>query len=431
MRERNWAAAPLAVILLVALVVRLGYLYWYLEEPRPVQGDGYPQIALSILTGHGFAAEPLRLNWFRTPGYPLFIAAVWTVVPPGARYVALLLAQVGVSVATCGVLFLVASAAFDRRAALTGASLLALSPSGIIETTLILPESLQLFWIALAAFSAVRLYQGARLRWAILLGLFWGAAGLTRPEATYLLAPLVLPVLAAAQQPVFARLSACAAAVLAKIAVMAPWVARNYMVYGTFVLHVPVGALAFAGVAPPDLFGPDIVVPIGSYESDTGRPSVEGMPEPEISDRILILRNEPAILEVNRKLATYGMTKLAERKTKQVLYNMGRNGFILWGRPAAWFSHWGVDLPAPLARLWLASHASFLGLFALGVCRAWKTKRLGAVPLSWLLLVAGHTAVFLVLYATCRYQVTSTIFVTIYSGLGASLFLPKTTAVLS
>jgi 4-amino-4-deoxy-L-arabinose transferase-like glycosyltransferase len=423
MTEKKKTATSLALLLALCLAARLAYVGWYLQEPRPVQGDGYPEIAESILHGKGFSVAPLRLNWIRTPGYPLFIAAVWTVVPPSARYVALLLAQVVVSVAACGLLFVLADAVFGRSAACTATFFVALSPSNIVHATLVLPETLQLFWIALAALLALQLYRTTRLRSAIAFGLVWGVAGLTRPEATFLLAPLLLPTLVARQEGVFARLSACATAVLAKIAVMAPWVARNYLVYGTFVLHVPVGGLAFAGAAPPRLFTSEIAAPQNGQENRGEHAGVEGMPAPRISPRILIIRNERAILEVNRKLTTHGLTVIQKRTTSQELLRLARHFSALWRHPSAWWEHWGVDPPEWLEWIWQASYAAFMALFVLGVFVSWNSGKLGVVPLSWLILMAGHTAVFLVIYAVPRYQVTSAFFVYIFSGLGASAVL--------
>ncbi len=205
MIERARAAAPLAVILVLCLAVRLGYLAWYLQEPRKMQGDGYPEIAQNLVTGKGFSVTPLRLTWFRTPGYPLFIAAVWTIVPIAARYPAMLVAQAVLSVVTCGLTYVLADAVLGRRAALTAAFLFALSPSNVIHCAAVLPEALQLFWIALAALFALQVYRTGRIRAAIGFGLTWGAAGLTRPEATFLLWALLLPVLVAGQFTVMAQ----------------------------------------------------------------------------------------------------------------------------------------------------------------------------------------------------------------------------------
>jgi len=309
-------------------------------------------------------------------------------------------------------------------------------------------ETLHLFWIALAALMALRLYSSGRLWRAISLGLIWGAAGLTRPEATLVLTPLLLPILVARHIRVPTRLSLCATAVLGKIAVMAPWVARNYVVYGTFVLHVPVGGLAlFSGTYPyPPRFGmhgtlpePSLITETREYREITGpfwdpeylpqapgrenrmkRNVVEGMPVPSPDPAIVVVRNERDMLEVDRRLTAAALTNIKNNKLIQ-LYNIPRHFHALWGHPAAW---WGVDPPGPFALAWFGSYLAFLTLFVLGVLVAWKSGKLGVVPLSWLILIAGHTGVLLLLHSEARFQATPAIFLYIFSGLRAAAILP-------
>lgn len=61
------AAVPCALVLSLCLAARLAYLGGYLQEPRPVQSDGYPEIALNIITGKGFSAAAHDLIWLQTP----------------------------------------------------------------------------------------------------------------------------------------------------------------------------------------------------------------------------------------------------------------------------------------------------------------------------------------------------------------------------
>jgi hypothetical protein len=446
MSEAKKTGTVLASILLLGLVVRVGYDLWAWKQPGFVPGDGYPGIALNILNNGSFSPTPLSQWYFRTPGYPLFLAALWSVVPPSARYGAVLAAQVVLSLATCGVLYVIANTAFGRRAALAGAWLFALSPSVIVHGSWAMTETLQLVWIALAVLLALQLSRSARLSTALGLGLFWGAAGLTRPEATLLLAPLLLPVLLARQLGLPARLSACATAVLAKLAVMAPWVARNYLVYGTFVLHVPLGGLGlFVGTYPnPPRLGryettpePPRTTLTPEYRAITepywdpaflpqapGRadrwPSVEGMPEPKPDPFILVTRNERDMLEVDRRLAAAAWANLRQHPYLQ-LYNALRHLGALWARPAAW---WAVEPPRWLQLAWEVGYLALLVLFVMGVRVAWRSGKLGTVPLSWLILMACHTGLLLILSAEPRYQVTAALFLYMFSGLGVAAILP-------
>ncbi len=140
----------------------------------------------------------------------------------------------------------------------------------------------------------------------------------------------------------------------------------------------------------------------------------EDRPGPDAA--VLVVRNERDMLEVDRRLAGAALTNIESHKLIQ-LHNIPRHFYALWRHPSAW---WCVDLPKPLDIVWLGCYLAFLVLFAGGVCVAWKSGKLAVIPLSWLILMAGHTCVLLVLHAECRFQVFSAIFVYIFSGLGAA-----------
>ncbi len=362
-----------------------------------------------------------------------------------------LVAQVILSVATCGLLFVIAKPVFGRRAALSGALLFALSPSVIVHTARPMSETLYLFLIALAALAALRLYRSVRLLTALGFGLAWGAAGLTRPEAALVLAPLVLPTVTTGRFQIGKRLSVCSVAFLAGLVVAAPWVVRNYQVYGAFVPSVPMGGLQFfAGTYPhaprfPAQAGTPGPVPItqtpeyceitGPYWDPEYRPDsparasheardrVEGMPASTPDLSIVVVRNEGDLLEIDRKLAAAAWANIKNHPLTQ-LYNSPKHLFLLWSSPSA---IWAIDDESHPRLLigWKRLYLGLLALFVLGVVVAWKNNRLGAIPLSWLAVVAANTVAFLVLHAEPRHQISSTIFLFVFSGLGVAAILTR------
>jgi len=431
--ETKTTGTSFALILLLCLALRLGYVLSLEKHPPEIPSDGYVQIASNILAGKGFAPTPLR-HWFsRPPGYPLFIAAVWSPVRSSARFVAIELAQVALSVATCGLLFVIANPVFGRRAALAGALLFAISPSWIAYCTKVSAETLIIFLVALAALMALRLYRSASPLTALGLGLIWGAAGLTRPEATFLIPVLLVPVLGARHLGIPQRFMACASAALGKIAIMAPWVVRNYLVYGAFVLHVPLGGNGlFAGAYPyPPVYGkgwcgtfPDKTFHYcqtreyreitGPFWDPEGLAQAAGRPDPDVE-----VRDERDLLEVDRRLAAAGWSYIKNYKIIQ-LYNMTYHFYRLWGRPAGWDElRWPIKLP------WFGSYLAFLALCVLGILTAWRSGKLAAVPLSWLILMVCHTGLLLPVCTEQRYQAASAIFLYMFGGFGADSILPS------
>jgi 4-amino-4-deoxy-L-arabinose transferase-like glycosyltransferase len=444
----NNTGTRLALVLFLAISVRAGFDVWRYHHLGFVPGDGYASIARNIVAGKGFSPTPLQQFGFRTPGYPLFIAAVWSLVPVSARYAALLVAQVIVSVATCGLLFVIGNTVFDRRAAVGASLLFALSPSMTVHGSRAMTEAFYVFLVALAILFSVRLYRSASLLMAAGFGLVWGVAGLTRPEATLMLAPLLLPTLLAARSRKSTKLAVCVAAPLAKIAVFAPWIARNYLVYGTFVLYAPLGGFnLFYGTYPyPARWGvhrlgtePVLISNTSAYREITAgfwdpeflpesagrdrrvaREAVAGMPVPKSEPSIIVVRDERDMLELDRRFTAAALSNMTDHKFIQ-LYNIPRHLYSLWGYPSAW---WAIDeLPSPLKFVWRASYLALLGLFGAGILVARKVGKLTAVPLSWLIVMALNSGVFIVLHAECRHQISSSTFLFLYGGIGASAIL--------
>ena len=172
-------------------------------------------------------ANPIDLSPFppAEPTYPIFVAAVWSLVKEPARFAALAGAQVGLSIGTCGLLMALTVPVFGRRAAKMAGLLYAFSPSYVAFCALIYTETLQMFLVALAALAAMRLSSRGKLVDALAFGTLWGILGLNRPESTYVLPFLVLPFVVSRQTPAPRKLAALAMMLAACATVMAPWVA--------------------------------------------------------------------------------------------------------------------------------------------------------------------------------------------------------------
>jgi 4-amino-4-deoxy-L-arabinose transferase-like glycosyltransferase len=433
MIEAKKTPAPIALILLICMIVRLGYVLSLEKHPPNPLTDGYAQIAENILAGKGFSPTPMRHWFFRTPGYPLFIAAVWSIVPTPARFFALEVAQVALSVATCGLLYVIANSVFGRRAALAGAFLFAISPSYTLYCTDVITETLLLFCVALAALLASMIYRSARATTAACFGLIWGIAGLTRGETTVLLPLLLLPVLVAKDLGTPPKIKACAVAALGKAAIMAPWVARNYLIYGAIVLHVPLGGNGlFAGTYPhPPLYGRGRYGAVPNYIHFTQTKEyceiTRSFWDPEfveqsakLSDPDVVLRDERDVLEVDRRLAAAAWANIRNYKAVQV-YNVIYHIHGLWGRPAGW-DH---EMTRPLKLAWFGFYLGFLAILVLGIFTAWRSGRLGAIPVSWLVFLGVHNLLLLLFCTDPRYQAASAIFLYTFSGLGVEALLPS------
>lgn len=179
-----WAAAFAPRLILCALAWADTQL---LLEPD--SGD-YLKLAFSLWNERNFVIDG-RPDTFRTPGYPLFLAAfhglkdspLWP-----AAFVQSLLGGFGAVL-----IWRWLSRSADTRAAAVAAAALSLDLVTVLHTPLILTETLFLSVITAALISTWESLERNSARKAGLSGLLWGLCALIKPIAFYL--PVLLSVL--------------------------------------------------------------------------------------------------------------------------------------------------------------------------------------------------------------------------------------------
>src|SRR3954468_24991689 len=227
------------VLLVIALAVRLAFIAatpGY--TPRHDDRD-YDRLACGLVAGKGYTRHgpPTRVKAcsdgptgqptaFRPPGFPMFLAAVYTVSEPLGvdRWLAARLAQAVLGTVVVALLGLVAWQLFGRRTALAAMGLGAVFPPAIVLGGALLTETLftALMLGAIAAVLADRRAGGAA-RWLIVAGMLCGLAVLTRSNAPALLIPLLLAVGATGEWPLRARIGRAAALAVIAALVVVPW----------------------------------------------------------------------------------------------------------------------------------------------------------------------------------------------------------------
>ena len=226
-----------AVALALALRLTFALVYW-VDKPLTVDQTEYLMLADNLASGAGLVYDEGERRLMRSPGYPLLLAAVFSL---GGRTEAVKVVQSALG--TLSVL-LVAALAYrvsGTRAALTAAFTTAIYPPLVWMPAYMLSESLYmvLTWtVALMLWSnldAVRVgglsRRGRSLNWRFLAaGAVGGLAVLTRPEML-IFEGLVILVLAAAR-----RWVAAVALVLGTVVVVAPWTTYTSMTSGELVL---------------------------------------------------------------------------------------------------------------------------------------------------------------------------------------------------
>lgn len=236
---------------LVGLAARLafGLLYW-VDKPLTHDEREYLALAQSVTAGRGFTYPPghrtgTAQQFGRAPGYPLFLATIGVPdgeVPSTPARVKIVQSFIGALVVW--IIGLIAGRALGGRAAIAAASIAAVYPPLVWMCAYVLSETL----FSLVALGTTLVLDAAMQRarahraggaGTLVAGLLAGAATLVRPVMLFFF-PLALTWILRRRRPALA-----VAFLVAALAVVLPWAARNYRVYDRFVLVASEGGVTF------------------------------------------------------------------------------------------------------------------------------------------------------------------------------------------
>lgn len=230
-------------MVLVALAVRLAvipFVYKDWMDPFVLEHWAFGLIARSIASGHGFGSPfaPTGASALLPPVYSYLLAGIFKVfgIETKASVLAALSLNSVFSALACIPVFLLARRAFGDRVATWAGWGWAFSPYGIYygadwawSTCLV---TLELAWLFLFAW---RLENSSRTRHWLLFGVLGGMAALTEPVTLSVVPLLALWTLYRRFRANVPWKSPMIAASLAALAVMSPWLVRNYELFHRFI----------------------------------------------------------------------------------------------------------------------------------------------------------------------------------------------------
>lgn len=244
-KTRLWSGY--ALLLLIGLSFRL-FVALRLPNDEPDDGRVYSQIARNILEQHVYSIEtqaPYTPTLIRLPGYPLFVAAIYSVFGHGNN-TAVRVVQAVLDTGTC---ILIALAAFawtideerKHRAALIALGLAAVCPFTAIYVATILTEVptnfLAVAMVLTATFAFKSTTRKRAITWWIATGLLAGLAVFFRPDSGLFAAAigltLMLPSLLSFRKFREGTLHAAIFSI-AFCLVLVPWTIRNRRLFHVF-----------------------------------------------------------------------------------------------------------------------------------------------------------------------------------------------------
>lgn len=249
------------LVALLAVAIRLAYLVLLVGPDYLPEADAadYHDIAVNLAAGQGYRLGNGALTASRPPLFPLLLAAVYALL--GVNPLAGLGLQVVIGAGIVLATYALARQLFGPLAARLAALIAATYPLLVFAGGSLLTEPLFILLVTITAALAVGILKAPlRSRW-VALGLSLGLTWLARPNGLWLI-PFVLGWLfLAGRGTLKARLAGPVAAGLIALAVAAPWIVRNYVVFGKLIPATVMGGAVLLGsynarvLAEPALWG--------------------------------------------------------------------------------------------------------------------------------------------------------------------------------
>ena len=237
----------LTIILLVAVVVRLGF--WFAVVGFDTAGGGdapdYHRLARVLSEGGGFVNALGEPTATRPPLYPALLACLYTITGPDPDAGRVL--QVALGVLIVFLVYALARRLFSRKVALLAAGLAAVNPGLIYLSALLMTENLYVILLLLLLIVMVGEWKNpAKTPSAFAVaGLLAGLCSLARPTAFTVALLLSGVTLVLARESLSSRLKKVVVFMLVTVAIVVPWSVRNYVQLGDWVTFTTHGGITF------------------------------------------------------------------------------------------------------------------------------------------------------------------------------------------
>jgi len=219
----------IAGVFIISLIIQI-FLILFIDIP--VEGDAgvYDTIGAKLSDGKGYVLEDGQLTMSREPAYPFFLAFIYSIF--GHSLLAVKLIQIVLFLGTAVFSYKIAYLVFGDKIAKYTFVLVALFPTLISYPSFILSETLFTFLLSLLVFFCIKLSKEKKLKYYILSGVILGIVVLCKSIMfPFILVLFLWGILFCKNTPKTILM------VVIAFIIVAPWMYRNYINFGTFALR--------------------------------------------------------------------------------------------------------------------------------------------------------------------------------------------------
>ncbi|MEA1907574.1 MAG: glycosyltransferase family 39 protein [Euryarchaeota archaeon] len=213
----------------ISIILRLFYVIIF-QTMIFSDASAYNTMAIGLISGNGYGGG---ISSYWPPGQPFFLAAIYTVFGYSPQMACIF--QAVISSLTCIVIYYIGKMVFGRKVGAISGLIAALYPTFIIFCGDLRSETLFIFLSGLSVLFLLRTLDDFSARSISIAGVSFGLAMLVRP-AIMGLAPLVCIWIVLSSKDRKKNLMRSITFCIVLMAVISPWMIRNYNVHHQFVL---------------------------------------------------------------------------------------------------------------------------------------------------------------------------------------------------
>ena len=225
------------ILLVISLLIRIAVFFRFQPwSPDVIQHQllifdslGYHDLALSIKNHFSFCGDA-----FRTPGYPFFVAIVYSLL--GEHPYTVLLVQIFLNLFSIVLMYKIGKELFFEKIGVFAAIVFSLDLHHLIFIYQILTETIYTTIFLLALLFYVKALKNKGLQYFILTGLIYGISTMIRPISQYYIAGIVLFTILWYFKDLKSGIKNALLIGVTYFIIIAPWCFRNYNEYGHFAL---------------------------------------------------------------------------------------------------------------------------------------------------------------------------------------------------